>query len=573
MPSPEALRIARQVAGELGYPIKGADVAMQAKASVAAILHKLPSKLLGDRRLQIFREDALQLRAHAAYIDGEQTAKELSVIATTYGLFRDPADKAAVQEIISQAVTPPIVNTENTEIEVKAKPQAPILKAKPQPAKPTAAKTTNGTNGSHGTKPTGDFPGDRPLPPIADIPESVSDGPGRDDAADANGRADDSEHDNGRKEQTAIHATPYVFKDPSKLPLRQYLYGKVLIRKFVSVIIGHTGIGKTTLSVAETLAQVSGKALLGIPVPKPLRVWLWNLEDPQDETERKIGAGMLHYGLTAEDIGDRLFTDSGRDQPLVTAEMTRTGATIVRPVIDGLVDEMRKRKIDIIKIDPYVSSHTVPENDNGAMDMIVKEWGRVGDRTNSGVELSMHPRKSNGTEVTAEDARGASSTVNGTRVKRALNRMTPAEANQAGVQNHRLYFRTLPDTSLAPPVDKSDWYKLVSVDLGNGPNGGDSVGVVTKWEWPDHLAGLTASDFEKVAAVIRRDKWRQSPQASKWVGNAVAEALDLNADNKAEKAKISAMLKLWLEAGSLVEVESLDESRQMRKFIEVTEDA
>jgi hypothetical protein len=371
-------------------------------------------------------------------------------------------------------------------------------------------------------------------------------------------------------EHPAIHATPYVCKDPTTIPLRQYLYGKFLIRKFVSIIIGQTGVGKTTLSVAETLAQVSAKKLLGVYVPKPLRVWLWNLEDPQDETERKIAAAMLHYGLTTEDIGDRLFTDSGRDQPLVTAEMTRNGATILRPVIDGLVDEIKRRKIDIIKIDPFVSSHTVPENDNGAMDMIVKEWGRVADRTDCAVELSHHPRKSNGTEVTAEDARGASSTISGTRVKRPLNRMTPAQATQAGVQNHRLYFRIVPDTSLAPPVDKSDWYKLVSVDLGNGPNGGDSVGVATKWEWPDHLAGITGSDFDRVATVIRGDKWRQHPKAKKWVGIAVARALNLNV--MGDHAKIVAMLKMWTGAGSLIEVKDMDEKRNERTFIKVNEE-
>jgi AAA domain len=389
---------------------------------------------------------------------------------------------------------------------------------------------------------------------------------------------DGMERGNGSSSETkaesknpAIHATPFVYKDPSKIPLRQHLYGKVLIRKFVSIIIGQTGVGKSTLSVAETLSQVSAKALLGVHVPEPLRVWLWNLEDPQEETDRKIAAAMLHYGLTANDIGDRLFTDSGRDQPLVTAEMTRNGATILRPVIDSLVDEMKRRKIDIIKIDPFVSSHTVPENDNGAMDMIVKEWGRVGDRTNAAVELSHHPRKSNGTEVTAEDARGASSTISAARVKRPINRMTPAEANQAGVKNHGLYFRTVPDTSLAPPVDKSDWFKLVSVDLGNGPpNGpGDSVGVVTKWEWPDHLAGMTAADFDKVAVVIRGDKWRQHPKAKKWVGIAVARALDLSVVG--DHAKITAMLKLWTDAGSLIDVDGLDEKRNTRKFIEVND--
>jgi AAA domain len=260
-----------------------------------------------------------------------------------------------------------------------------------------------------------------------------------------------------------IFATPFVCKDPKKIPLRKYLYGKSLIRKFVSVIIGQTGLGKSTLGAGETLAQVSAKSLLGVPVNEPLRVWLWNLEDPQEETERKLAAGMLHYGLTADDIGDRLFVDSGRDQPLVIAEMTRNGAMIVHPVVDSLVAELIRLKIDIIKIDPFVSSHTVPENDNGAMDMVVKEWGRVADRANCAVELSHHPRKTNGSEVTAEDSRGGSSFASGTRVKRPLNRMTPAEATQAGVKNNWLYFRILPDTNLAPPADKSDWFKLVSV--------------------------------------------------------------------------------------------------------------
>ena len=150
--------------------------------------------------------------------------------------------------------------------------------------------------------------------------------------------------------------------------------------------------------------------------------------------------------------------------------------------------------------------------------------------------------------------------------------MTSAEGEKAGVENHRLYFRILPDTNLARPLDKSDWYKLVSIDLGNGPNGGDSMGVVTKWEWPDPLAGMTVADFDKVTAVIRAGKWRESPQASKWVGKAVAEALDLNAENRADKAKIIGMLKAWRSAGSLIVVEDKDENRIMKKFIEVKED-
>ena len=158
------------------------------------------------------------------------------------------------------------------------------------------------------------------------------------------------------------------------------------------------------------------------------------------------------------------------------------------------------------------------------------------------------------TEVTVESSRGAKSKTDACRVVRAINRMTKDEGARAGIENHRLYFKTFNDkANLQPPADKAEWFELVSVDLGNGPlNGpGDSVGVVTKWEWPDPLAGMTGADFDKVAAVIRAGKWRESPQATAWVGNAVAEALDLNAENKADKAKIIGMLKVSLSAASL----------------------
>src|SRR5258706_1481568 len=136
-----------------------------------------------------------------------------------------------------------------------------------------------------------------------------------------------------------VRATPYAWKNPATLPRRDRLYGDLLIRKFVSATVAPGGACKTTLGVTESLSQVSAKALLGILPPQRLRVWLWNLEDPQEETERKIQAAAIHYELTPDDIGDRLFVDSGRDQPLVIATSTKTGAVIARPVVDALVAE------------------------------------------------------------------------------------------------------------------------------------------------------------------------------------------------------------------------------------------
>ena len=373
--------------------------------------------------------------------------------------------------------------------------------------------------------------------------------------------------------------------DPANIPQRDWLYGRLLIRKFVTATVAPGGVGKSSLITVEALSQVSGKDLIGVTPKEPLRVWLWNLEDPQEETQRKIQAAAKHYGLKPEDIGNRLFVDSGRDRPLVIATMTRDGPMIVRPVVDALVAEIIDKQIDVLIIDPFVSCHELPENDNTAQDMAVKEWGKVAERGNCAVHLVDHTRKMSGfeSEVTTEVARGAKAKTDAARVVRVVNRMSKEEGEKAGVQNHRLYFRTYNDkANLAPPADKSDWFELKSVDLGNGPGmevggvkfnaPGDSVGVVQVWQWPDPLAGMTGQDFEKVAAVIRRGKWRENAQAKAWVGHAVAEALGMDATNRTDRARISGMLKVWLKAGSLIVVERPDDFRSMKKFVEVKED-
>ena len=370
-----------------------------------------------------------------------------------------------------------------------------------------------------------------------------------------------------------IRATPYVWKDPTTIRRRQWLYGNLLLRKFVTATISPGGIGKSSLVTVEALAMVSGKDLLGVASPFQLRVWLWNLEDPQDETERKIQAAALHYELDPADISE-LLVDSGRDQKWVIAKTSREGTTICHPVVDALVAEIIKYNIDVLIIDPFVSCHEVKENDNGGMDMVVKEWGRVAELGNCAVHLVHHTRKPLGSEgeTTTNSSRGASSQTDACRVVRPINLMSEKEATEAGVANRRLYFRTVNDkANLQPPAEKSDWFKLESVDLGNGEMGvdGDSVGVVTKWEFPDAMAGITGADFDKVARVIRGGKWRHHPQATAWVGNAVAEALELDIDDKAVQAKIKRMLGVWHAAKSLVVVEAEDDNRDVRKFVEV----
>src|SRR5450830_1867568 len=117
-------------------------------------------------------------------------------------------------------------------------------------------------------------------------------------------------------------------------------------------------------------------------------------------------------------------------------------------------------------------------------------------RLNAAIELVHHSRKTNGAEVTVEDARGASAVVFATRDARAINTMTKQEADNAGVVNRRLHFRCESGkANLAPPPDKADWFQLMSIPLGNGDSAtidnGDKVAVVASWQYPNMLAGVT----------------------------------------------------------------------------------
>ena len=85
------------------------------------------------------------------------------------------------------------------------------------------------------------------------------------------------------------------------------------------------------------------------------------------------------------------------------------------------------------------------------------------------------------------------------------------------------------------------------------------------------MAGITGRHFERVASVIGvgGGKWRKDVQARDWVGKAVAQVLNLDVGNKADKAKIKGILKVWFGSGSLKIVEGLDGKRMPKDFVEV----
>ena len=321
--------------------------------------------------------------------------------------------------------------------------------------------------------------------------------------------------------------------------------------------------------------MVTGRPLLGIRPANPLRVWYWNGEDPLEETERRIAAACLHFRIAPEELGG-LFIDSGRTTEIVIAEQTRSGFSITRPVAEALTETMRKNRIDVSILDPFVSTHRVTENDNNAIDAVAKQFGKIADATNSAIELVHHVRKTGGAKVTVEDGRGAVALLAAARSARVLNAMTGDEAAKAGVKTPRRFFSVENGkANMAPPPEKADWYQLVSVALGNRDGGlldnGDQVAVVTPWTFPDVMDGIGGSEVERAFAAISAGRWRKNSQSTAWVGIPVAEALGLDLADPAHKAKVVGMLKTWIGSKALRVVKALDEKRMEREYVEVAD--
>jgi hypothetical protein len=349
---------------------------------------------------------------------------------------------------------------------------------------------------------------------------------------------------------------PLIFRDPKTIPPRGMLYGDHYYRKFFSTTLAPGGSGKTSEVMVELTSMATGLNLLGFKPVRPMRAWYWNLEDPMEELERRFAAIFLHYGITEEDIGGRLFVNSGRQDRLIIATRSKD-QTIISPHAEALTDKIIEFKIDVLAADPFIKTHNIPENDNTGIDDAVEEWARISDHGNCAIELSHHVRKpsSGQTEFSIYDGRGASSLIYGARVARVLNTMTEDEAGPAGVspESRKSYFRIDNGKhSLRAPAEKAEWRKFISVPLYNGTDDyplGDSVGVVTEFKMPGIFDGAHASDITKVQDALSQGEWAENVQANDWAGHAIANVCNLDADNPKDRAIIKGRIKSWLTSG------------------------
>lgn len=362
-------------------------------------------------------------------------------------------------------------------------------------------------------------------------------------------------------------ATPLADLDLDNIPPRRWIYGREIVRGYVSVLASPGGTGKTAYTMAVALSIVADRPLLcpkdsnKVPdrcaVHKAGNVWLFNLEDPMDELRRRIKAAIQYHKIDIATVSRRLFIDSGREKPLVIAKRTSSGL-IVSPIVEPLIAEIIARQISVLVIDPFVQSHDAEENRNDEMNFVMALWGKVAHEGRCAVWLVHHFRKG-GKTGDGEAVRGAGAIQGAARSMFTVGTMSPEEAAKLGIEEDAKWQYIRHDnakSNMAPAAGTADWYRLVSVKIGNGDEDypeGDLVQTVEAWSPPSPWEGLPWSMIERILAKIEQgpsegEFYALAKQSKdRWAGRVIMD------DACKTDGQAATILKGWKESGLIEE--------------------
>jgi len=339
-----------------------------------------------------------------------------------------------------------------------------------------------------------------------------------------------------KKGTPKIYPKPFDCFDFTKIPPREWLYGKHYMRGIASATIGPGGSGKSSLDLVEAIAMATGRNLLGEQPTERLRVWYHNGEDPTQELDRRIAAICVHFKIEPRELSGYFFRISGLDMPIKIAGGNgdvKLNVAVANDITTGI----RSQGIDLLVLDPLITLHSLAEAENHKMDPVLREFARIANETDSAIELAHHTRKkvTGQEDYTTADSRGASAIMDAVRSARTINGLNDADAKRLGIDDEleRIsYFRLDKGKANMTRRGAASYFQFASVELPNGPGGGpgDDVGVVTRIIPPDATIELTPTDIALLQAETVNADCAVNNKSTSWFGRVVARhfSIDLN---------------------------------------------
>lgn len=386
--------------------------------------------------------------------------------------------------------------------------------------------------------------------------------------------------DDSDKAATEFDLSGLTADDLSHIAPRRWLYGRKLIRGFCSIIASPGGIGKSALVAAVAADLATGRKYLHDQPHGQLKTWVYNLEDPRDETLRKMAAIRKSRSMSAEELA-RVIVTSGRDRPLIIAEEREKNVIVAMPDVKAVIDAIKLHKIDVLSVDPFVRAHRLSENDNKHVDFVMDLFAKIAHEANCAVLLVHHTRKGF-VSGEADSIRGGSAMSSAARVALTLQGMTAEEAQRMNVpEAERLSLVRIDNAkaNLAPRSEKAEWIKLEGIRLENGDDeypDGDYVQAVTIWEPPNPWDGIgekTSEILDRIERGYVREDGSVEPYTFKkqskdrWVVNAVLASFP---DGSKSESQAAAIIAYWREKGFITEHDYTGRDRKPAKGVTVS---
>lgn len=267
--------------------------------------------------------------------------------------------------------------------------------------------------------------------------------------------------------------------DPADIPPRDWILMDRAMGGFVDVIVAPGGSSKSTFLITECAAIVTGKPLTGTEVRRPGPCWLINGEDPDDELQRRVTATVRAHGLDRRELDD-LYLTSGYGEDWALVADTRQGVKVNKKLIERIIKHATSRRVARLVFDPLIRFHRCDENDNGAMDVLMRVFAEMAARIQCAISVAHHSNKKGGGDDAngnMNNARGASSVLSAARIGHTMNVMGQKDAKRLGItEDQRKWFVRIDSAkgNMSSPTGEAHWLRRISVDIDNE----DAVGAL-----------------------------------------------------------------------------------------------
>jgi RecA-family ATPase len=278
------------------------------------------------------------------------------------------------------------------------------------------------------------------------------------------------------------------------------------MKGYITAMFAPGGVSKSMFSLLSAVSVASGKPYTGETVHRQGKVWVINNEDDEPEQLRRL-AGIVKHHKVDNSVLDNISLSCGYGNPYVTSTVDKEGNVVHHPNAKKIIAEAKANNVNYIIIDPFISTHQSDKNDNNSIQKVVDVLKHVAKEANVAIELVHHTRKATGGSNSEDHAgnadagRGASSLKDACRVIATLARISQKNAKDQSIDyEHEGRFLVRLDSgkgNYSGPPESAEWFKQVSVDVGNG----DTVGPHEMFDMEERRA---IADSEKRQQKIRK---------------------------------------------------------------------